>query len=84
MDHVPPFGIEDNFNFLIFKSFDYDRQKVASYKAFKDYGLYQDGYVDELMVTEVQSHFIFYGKVRPTMVTKSRQKEKFYWLWFVD
>lgn len=26
MDHVPPFGIEDIFNFLIFKSVDYDRQ----------------------------------------------------------
>eukprot|EP00112_Aurelia_sp_Birch-Aquarium-sp1_P010992 Seg2322.5 transcript_id=Seg2322.5/GoldUCD/mRNA.D3Y31 product="hypothetical protein" protein_id=Seg2322.5/GoldUCD/D3Y31 len=83
MDHVPPFGIEDIFNFLIFKSVDYDRQKVASYKAFEDYGLFQDGYVEELIVMEVQSHFIFRGKVRPTMVTETKQKEKFYQLWFV-
>ena len=59
MDHVPPFGIEDIFNFWIFKFIDYDRQKVASYKTFKDYGLYQDGYIEEPMVTEVQSHFVF-------------------------
>ena len=83
MDHIPPFGIEEIFNCLIFKSVDYDRQKVASYKAFEDCGLYQDGYVEELMVTEVQSHFIFCGKVRPTMVTETRHKEKFYGLCFM-
>ena len=50
LNRVPPFGIEDIFNFLIFKSSDYDRQKIASYKAFKEYGLFQDGYVEELRV----------------------------------
>ncbi len=83
MDNVPPFGIEDIFNFLIFKSVDYDRQKVASYKAFEDFGLFQDGYVEELIVTEVQKHFVFRAKVKPTMVTETKTKEKFYQLWFV-
>ena len=36
MDHVPPFGIEEIFNFLIFKSVDYDRQKIASSVGFND------------------------------------------------
>ena len=39
LNRVPSFGIEDIFNFLIFKPSDYDRQKIASYKAFKEYGL---------------------------------------------
>ena len=43
MHNVPPFGIEDIFNYLIFKSSNYDCQKVASYKAFEEYGLLKMG-----------------------------------------
>ena len=83
MDNVPPFGIEDIFNFLIFKSSDYDRQKVASYKAFEEYGLFEDGYVQDLKVKEVSGHFVFVGKVKPTMKPKTKEGEKHYKLWFV-
>ena len=47
-NNVPPFGIKDIFNFLIFKSSDYNRKKIALYKAFKEYSLFQDWYVEEL------------------------------------
>eukprot|EP00794_Sanderia_malayensis_P020802 gene20802-22842_t len=83
IDNVPPFGIEDIFNFLIFKSSDYDQQKVASYKAFEEYGLFEDGYVLDLKVKEISGHFVFVGKVRPTMKPKTKEGERHYKLWFV-
>eukprot|EP00794_Sanderia_malayensis_P017112 gene17112-18837_t len=73
IDNMPPFGIEDIFNFLIFKSSKYNRQKVASYKAFEEYGLFMDGYVEELILKETCGHFIFLGKVKPTMSKETRQ-----------
>ena len=80
---LPPFGIEDIFNFLIFKSTQYDRQKIASYKAFEEYGLFEDGYVEDLKVTKFRDHFIFVGKVKPTMNPKTRTGAQFYRLWFI-
>ena len=52
VNDVPPFVIKDIFNFLILKSMDYNRQKMASGKAFEEYGLFQDGYLKELQVKE--------------------------------
>ena len=79
LNHVPPFGIEDIFNVLIFKSSDYNRQNIASYKAFEEYGLFQDGYVEELRVNEVENgHFVFVGAVKPTMVSQTNCVAKSY------
>lgn len=72
LENIPPFGMEDIFNFLIFKSGEYDRHKIASYKAFEDYGLFEDGHVEDVKI-KVEGHFIFVGKVKPT--TKSVTKE---------
>ena len=84
LNHVPPFGIEDIFNFLIFKSSDYNRQKIGSYKAFEEYGLFQDGYVEQVLVKEFESgHFVFLGTVKPTMVSQTNCGAKSYKLWFV-
>ena len=72
LNHVPPFGIEDIFNLLIFKSSDYNRQKIASYKAFEEYGLFEDGYVEQVLVKELEcGHFVFLGTVKPTMVSQT-------------
>ncbi len=46
----PPFGLYDIFNYLIFHSSDYDKQGLASYKAFDEYRLFQDGYVESLLL----------------------------------
>ena len=83
MHNVPPFGIEDIFNYLIFKSSHYDRQKVASYKAFEEYGSFEDGYVHDLKVKEISGHFVFIGKVKPTMKPRSKEGEIHYKLWFI-
>ena len=83
MHNIPPFGIEDIFNYLIFKSSHYDRQKVASYKAFEEYGLFEDGYVHDLKVKEISGHFVFIGKVKPTMKLRSKEGDIHYKLWFI-
>ena len=41
----PPFGLFDIFNNLIYHSCDHDKQRLASYKSYDDYRLFDDGYV---------------------------------------
>eukprot|EP00112_Aurelia_sp_Birch-Aquarium-sp1_P014555 Seg3152.2 transcript_id=Seg3152.2/GoldUCD/mRNA.D3Y31 product="hypothetical protein" protein_id=Seg3152.2/GoldUCD/D3Y31 len=83
LNDVPPWGIKDIFNFFIFKSSDYDRQKIASLKVFQEYYLFQDGYVKELRVKESDSgHFVFVGDVKPTMITETKSGAKSYKLFF--
>ena len=60
---VPPLGIDDIFNLLVFKSSEYDKQKIASYKAFEEYALFEDGYVQDLKLHDLNGHFIFVEKV---------------------
>ncbi len=57
--------------------------KIASYKAFEDYGLFQDGHVEDVKVKEVEGHFVFVGKVKPTMKSVTNEGKKFYKVWFV-
>ena len=56
---------------------------MTSYKAFEEYGLFEDGYVQDLKVKEVSGHFVFVGKVKPTMKPKTKEGEKHYKMWFV-
>ena len=44
----PPFGLYDIFNYLICHSTTYDKQGLAANKSFKDYSLFEDGYVESL------------------------------------
>ncbi|KXJ08989.1 hypothetical protein AC249_AIPGENE17522, partial [Exaiptasia diaphana] len=74
LNDAPPFEIEDIFNVLVFKSSEYDRQKIASYKAFKEYALFEDGYVQDLKVQQLNGHFIFVGK-HYFIVKSGRKKE---------
>ena len=44
-----PFGLFDIFNHLIYSSTEYDKQGLAAYKAFDDYRLFEEGYVESLL-----------------------------------
>ena len=83
METVPPYGIEDILNFLIVTSSDYDRQKVASYKAFEEYGLFEDGHVEDLKMKEISGHFVFIANIHPMMKLKTKDVQQHYKLWFV-
>ena len=81
----PPFGLYDIFNYLIFHSSDYDKQGLAAYKAFDEYRLFQDGYVESLL-TETMSKegvHLYMGKVKPAMKEKTDEGKLFYDCWFM-
>ena len=49
----------------------YDKQGLVSYKAYEDYRLFDDGYVESLSVTLKESEVhVYVGKVGTTMRTK--------------
>ena len=47
--HSTPFGLFDIFNHLIYHSSEYDKQGLATYKAYENYRLFYDGYVESLL-----------------------------------
>ena len=51
----PPFGPFDIFNHLIYSSTKYDKQGLAAYKAFDDYRLFEEGYVESLLTKPLPS-----------------------------
>jgi hypothetical protein len=81
----PPFGLYDIFNYLINHFADYDKQGLAAYKAFDEYRLFQDGYVESLLtqtILDVGVH-LYVGKVKPAMKVKTDEGKPFYDLWFI-
>ena len=46
--NLPPFGLMDIFNHLILSKADYDKEKLASFRSFDEFTLFQDGYVRSL------------------------------------
>ena len=82
---LPPFGLYDIFNYLIYYSTDYDKQGLAAYKSFDDYRLFEDGY-DEYLLTKIwvsADIHLYQGKVGQAMKEKTDEGKTFYDLWFV-
>ena len=59
----------DIFNYLICHSTTYDKQGLAAYKSFEDYSLFEDGYVESLLMKTLINErlHVYVGKVRPAM-----------------
>ena len=82
---LPPFGLYDIFNYLIYYSTKYDKQGLAAYKSFDDYKLFDEGYVESLLKATLEGNMhLFVGKVRPAMKDKTDDGKKFYETWFVS
>ena len=81
----PPFGLFDIFNHLIYSSTEYDKQRLAAYRAFDDYRLFEEGYVESLLTKPLASVgvHLFVGKVRPSMKKSDDQGKAFYDVWFI-
>ena len=45
LSSLPPFGLLDIFNHLIMSRADYDKEALSSWRSFKEYSLFLDGYV---------------------------------------
>jgi hypothetical protein len=81
-----PFGLFDIFNHLIYNSTEYDKQVLAAYKAFDDYRLFEEGYVESLLTKPLPSvgMHLYVGKVQPSMKkTDDVGGKAFYDLWFL-
>ena len=82
---LPPFGLFDIFNHLIYHSTDYDKQGLAAYKSFDDYRLFNDGYVESLLTTQLKHEgvHVYVAKVKPFMKLKTDEGKEYYDLWFI-
>ena len=81
----PPFGLFDIFNRVIYSSPEYDKQRLAAYKAFDDYRLFEEGYVESLLTKPLPSVgvHLFVGKVRPSMKKSDDDWKPFYDVWCI-
>jgi hypothetical protein len=65
---------------------EYDKQGLAAYKAFDDYRLFEEGYVESLVTKPLPmiGVHLYMGKVRPSMKKSDDAEGKaFYELWFI-
>ena len=61
---LPPFGLFNISSHLIYSSTEYHKQGLAVYKAFNDYRLFEEGYVESLLTKPLPSVgvHLFVGK----------------------
>ena len=69
---LPPFGLYDIFNYLIYHSTEYDKRGLAAYKSFDNYRLFEEGYVKFLLTKTMLNEgiHVYMGKVQPAMKKK--------------
>ena len=85
LNSSPPFGLYDIFNYLNYHSTDYDKQRLAAFKSFEDYRLFDDGYVESLLTAQLNQEdvHVYVAKVRPCMKIKTDEGKEQNDLWFV-
>ena len=54
----PPFGLFDIFNHLIYGSTEHDKQGLAAYRAFDDFRIFEEGYVEPLLTKPLQCDMV--------------------------
>ena len=80
-----PFGLFDIFNHLIYHSTDYDKQGLAAYKSFDNSRLFNNGFVESLLATQLKQKgvHVYVAKVKPFMKLKTDDRKDYYDLWFI-
>ena len=80
-----PFRLFDIFNHLIYHSTDYDKQGLAADKSFDDSRLFNDGYMESLLTTQLKQEgvHVYIAKVKPFMKLKTDDGKDYYDLWFI-
>ena len=81
----PPFGLFDIFNHLIYHSTNYVKQGIAAYKSFDDSRLFNDGYMESLLTTQLKQEgvHVYVAKVKPFMKLKRDDRKDYSDLWFI-
>ena len=82
---LPPFGLFDIFNHLIYHSTDYDKQGIAAYESYDDSRLFNDGYMESLLTTQLKQEgvHVYVAKVKPFMKLKRDDRKDYSDLWFI-
>lgn len=82
---MPSFSLFDLFNYLVYQTANYDRKKLKAYKSCEDYRLFFDGYVENLMYTEVpeKNICVFKSAIKPTQKDKTYLNKPFYDAWVI-
>ena len=64
---------------------EYDKQGLAAYKAFDDYRLFEEGYVESLLTKPLPSVgvHLFVGEIQLSMKKSDDQGKAFYDVWFI-
>lgn len=82
---IPPIGLYNIFNYLLYSRADYDQRKLQAYKSAEDYRLCVDGHVLQVLtydngdsdIVSILSH------VKPTQKDLTYLKKNFYTLWIL-
>ncbi|KAK3083939.1 hypothetical protein FSP39_005662 [Pinctada imbricata] len=76
------FTLLDIFNYLLYRTSDYDKKKLKAYKSCEDYRLFVDGHVESLLFNSCGDSelCVFRAKVKPTQRDKTYLNTKFYHL----
>lgn len=80
---LPTFSLYDVFNYLLYKTANYDQRKLKAYKSCEDYRLFFDGYVEQLEMKELGDHdsYIIKSSVKPTQKDKTYLNKAAYDVW---
>ena len=80
---IPPFGLIDIFNYLIYSRSDYDHRKLKAFKSFDDYKLFEDGHLRKLEMYKNKDFCFFRSAVLPTCRKTTFLHKPTYICWFV-
>ena len=81
----PPFGLFDIFNHLIYHSTNYVKQGIAAYKSFDDSRLFNDGYMESLLTTQLKPEgvHVYVAEEKPFIKLKRDDRKDYSDLWFI-
>ncbi|XP_062580916.1 uncharacterized protein LOC134242809 [Saccostrea cucullata] len=82
---LPTFSLYDVFNYLLYKTANYDQRKLKAYKSCEDYRLFFDGYVEKLEMKELEDgdNYLIKSCVKPTQKDRTYLNKTAYDVWVV-
>ena len=85
---LPNFGLMDIFNHLIMSNTEYEKDKLATWRSFDEYALFQNGHVQSMQNRIIfdkdgGKYHLITAQVIPTRKDRTPEGEKMYKLWFI-
>lgn len=86
LTNLPTFSLFDVFNYLLYKTTNYDQRRLKAYKSCEDFRLFFDGYVEQLKMKQLDTHpevYIIKSCVKPPQKDKTYLNKTAYDVWVV-